>query len=654
MDTKKDRETKELKVDKEPEIKDSNKEKESAPQSGGKPDNSFYERAEERATTSWYKDWRGKTLGITFSILILFGVGIPVGMAATKYFENYNGDQTIINIDDDNFTYEKAKNDLDNYLDQSYISFYNDMQVQGYVSEDKYDSDVENATDNADDTIKTEKESLESTYGNTWEDEWGTELDSYGYSGSIDEQEQQYKDSLIADELKTKITTVFNSNTTLFTKTIDDPSKFDNIPLYVSSEDKHEGYSYFYYVNNLTPAEVEGTLSDEATDFYMTPENLIHLYVLTYQPIIFTDSIAPFTPQDTSGTNSTDASTITVTNDDIYYLYNFVNAYNADGSFNPAPNSETEIQSMSSLSLSSSSSDDSGDTTTSSLADVSVYASYYNNFGFGDSIVNTLDESPGEVINQAFINGLGVENASVLTATDIDELVETQRTDFGNALKNSLLENGLINGKYFDIETGEPDSTTDEVEYRNFATKYNNPEDEKDYAVYVDVDGLHVVGELMQDDEIVVEYLNELNNIDDSIETGFKDSFNTWLTTNFDYILFLNDLISLSNSNSEDSLDEEQLTTLKEYSFVFWNEISIDSITKLNTKYNEAKTYYTSTNKSQYDQDSWTDSFNQQYVSILADNNNLYQFSTYIYDSVFGNIFASNENETIIIKGDDE
>lgn len=582
--------------------KNKKKDKSSKKSSNKKSENSFYERQDDVEKTSWVKDWRGKTLMFLAATLVLIGVGIPIGMLSVGYFENIRDED--YDVDEvDNVEFSLATDELSRIKDQALLEHYELMIDEGWITQTQYDNDIENAEETADDQVKNEKDSIKDEYGNTWKDEWDQSLQEKGFHTSDNNGEQEYKDSIIASTIETKIKTTYTS-TNVLTQQV---SSSDNVTYYsdVSDDGKYliiENRDRIYYRNK-----------DDADYHYyspsFTPEDLVTLYLLTYQPIVFNNTLLPFTPVlGNSDTSDVNGSNLTVTNDNILSIWSFYKMLTTGSDFSPKAKNYGGIQSKYDITF----------TDQSLGSEVDNAVNFYLS-GSSESVSSTTNLE--SIISLAFASMTvddGDENYDVndITSTEISNLNDDNLVQFANSLRDSLVSVGLM-------------SKSESKKNFSIVGLIND-----NIVSVVSTNGLNNIGVQFEGDEIVKEQLNSNNMITNSIDLGFADSFGTWFDSAFDYIITIdyltnpkdnglgwfdeeNNKFNLELRKNEDGTNfytpEEDVNYLIK---VFLIDLWIDEKKVISENYNSMQDFY-ETNWKYYDLSEFNDVLGKDYLNFL-------------------------------------
>lgn len=619
--------------------------------------NSFYDRKETNVKTAWYKDWRGKTLGLSLSALILIGAGIPAGIAIMGGFSHNEINYGEQFTEED---YANARNELEIISDDAIIYQYESLVYEGYVSEKVYENNVEDAEDAADDTIKNSQDALKKgEYGNTWEEEWDNQLQEMGYHTG-DEGTEEYRNSLISATISAKVSseyTTYNALIKQLNSTSDDA-------VYGSGKNSKGEYLYvdnhtpYYWENGETTNISENDSNITTTSF--TSQDLMTMFLWAYEPILFNDTLLPFTLVDgTSGTEGTlEGNNILMTTTNITNIKYFWQLL--EEGFEPEATNAggLGIQSKNNFNLSS---------TEGTLAvkfamaqDGTIPAGELNTTKFKTAINNAFDVA----LDSTFAT------SSEITSYQIENMTNDQIDLFESEFKGSLISWGLL-----DDETNKRNITTTTT----FTTNYEDGEEE-DYVSYLSTDGVHSVGIQSEGNQMLTEYLNASNDVSDIyvpsvIEDSFLSTYTSWLSSAFDKILIISYLtnpndesgwftydgeqnptlnISWDSNNVPDfqsnewfeGMSEEQIIDLM-FSVMF-GDLWINLQSNVVSSYQAADTFYNDTYSIQYGTDAF--SLNSTAYLTFLESGNLY---TLINNYVDG-VFSSSESEVILIKGEDE
>ncbi len=494
-----------------PEVKP---EPQETPTTGG--GNSFYDRQQDKNSTSkWTKDWRGKTLGLSLAGAVLITGGVLLGMWAGGYwysseFNNLTDSTELQNA------LELTDQAIDRVYDQAIIERYDSLVAEGYISSVSHDNKIEDIEDAAVDTIDNEKEALKDSYGNTWEDEWDKQLKSKGFHTG-DQGEEEYKSSMIADDLEAEVKSEFTSMSAM-TEVVDDKDGYT----YHSNATDSKGR--YYVIENQTPSEKRGDAPvDGYDDETYTPELLINLFLQTYQPIVFSNSLLPFAPVE--GANDTEANiegdNVYVTNENVMTAKSFARqeASNTTETVQAATN-YGGIQKKYDIDFSGQS--------LGEEANIAV------NLWQAGGATEATGQSIANIVNAGFT---AVDSTKTTydswTSTDINNMDSEDLQNFGDGVAEALVAEGLL--------------TSDDGTLRTFAKTgiYG------DTVSFISTNGLNNVGISFEGDAIVTEQLDYYNDARGAIDLSLLSTYNTWLENSFKYIT----LADFYYGISEDSIE---------------------------------------------------------------------------------------------------
>ncbi len=538
----------------------------------GSGNNSFYERKETKQGSSavWYKDWRGKTLGLSLAALILIGAGIPAGMAAAGYF----------NVQDDSYGtankvegYKTVKSELERAYDRGIISHYEEMKNEGWFPSNQYENSKKEAEKNASNTIDDEKKSLKDSYGNTWEEEWDKSLQEKGFHTSGNGGEAEYKESLISSAYENNVRSIYTKKTNTLEKT-----EVTTNYVYSSSYSTKNNYQV-----------VRNDNKNEAYDSYSyTPQDLMTIYLYSYQPIVFNNSLLPFTPVVGSNTESDiEGNNITMTNAQVKNAWALSTKVEKDKDY--GTDNFGGVQSMNSITFSGQS--------LGEEADIAVLSKMKDNkLGNTGKEINTM-------VNSAFsASGLGT-----ISSSSIDYMDEDQVKKFADSLESSLAAKNILN------KVDASGSTSDK---RVYGVGGIIP----DTISFVSTNGLNNIGVEIYGTDLLLESLNEQAKDPDARDFDIWSSYTNWVTSSFKYITILDYFTDLNDENNKswftydssqkvtglnlkanDKLNEfidevnnknEDLTISQDdLKNVLISDISLDNLNSISTSYNEAKSF---------------------------------------------------------------
>ncbi len=475
--------------------------------------NSFYDRQQDKAsaTTVWYKDWRGKTLGLTLAAAILIGGGIPAGMAMAGYWRETDFGNELDRTEQNN-AFDIASDEVERIYDKAVRQHFDELVYEGYITEASHDRKIEDAEDAADNTIDTEKNAIKDQYGNTWEEEWDKSLKEKGFHTAANGGEDEYRESMIADSIVADVKSQYNTKSALTSTAVDEDGSglaYD----YQSSGPNSKGK--YYFIENEVPLVREGLVgspsavvdeNDNIVTSY-TPEDLVHMYLATYQPIVFNNSLLPFVP--VSGANDTEANiqgdNIYMTNDNVKSAWSFANAEAAGGGA-PAATNYGGIQSAYNISFAGQSLGEEADIAVNLLLAGGVTGGATNNI---EAIVNAGFAAAG-------ITG-------TVTSTTIQNMNSQDVQAFSEGVAEALKADGLLTG--------------DDGTHRSFGVK--NVYTGSNSVSFVSTNGLNNIGVQLEGEEVVIEQLDSYAEQKDAINVDFVTSFNSWFEKAFKYITIL-------------------------------------------------------------------------------------------------------------------
>lgn len=473
--------------------------------------NSFYDGGSDKDGSAWLTDWRGKTLIFLIILLILIGIAIPSGMAIAGYFSQENQDYPFSDIDDDS----QVAKDFKNIQNDAIVDYLDELYAQGFYSEKYFKKLKKDAKEDVDDQIEEEKDEAKDTYGDEYSDPWNHSLEEKGFNN-----EDQYRASLLSSKYRTEeIKKIVNKS--YFTKTAykDEEVKTTDVPLYQS--EKTGGRNRYKYISDddaiktfiKTDADYDGDI--------ISPEDLMNLYLYVYQPVVFNASTLDFTTKGTDGSTTLDPFSVSLTNDQLLNFWNLSQL--GDTKFEPQNYKDGEIQSMTGIS-------------TTSAEDLALYSAKSESFtdtAAWDSFTTT---DPGFM-------------ASV-SALDRDTVLGMPDNDLGDISK--LLLTSLQGSYLLDTPASKADAVSYERPLYSMAKLGGDDTSSRDdasvgnqYVTYFDTDGLHIIGVTENGNSkdhqtIVTNYLNLSNksgNYSDLEDTGLWDSYSSFVTNNFNYII---------------------------------------------------------------------------------------------------------------------
>ncbi len=581
-----ERETKELELgasNTEPQVSNENIDKKEQGNTETKPagsgNNSFYERKETKQGSSavWYKDWRGKTLGLSLAALILIGAGIPAGMAAAGYFnvqdDNYN---TAAKVDG----YKTIKSELERAYDRGIIAHYEEMKNEGWFPSNQYENSKKEAEKNASNTIDDEKKSLKDSYGNTWEEEWDKSLQEKGFHTSGNGGEAEYKESLISSAYENNVRSIYTKKSNTLEK--------------VSMEDTKD-YIYAstpYTINNPENDNYQVVRNNNKNKDYdsysYTPQDLMTIYLYAYQPIVFNNSLLPFTPVVGSNTEADiEGNNITMTNAQVKNAWALSTKVKEEKEY--GTDNFGGVQSMNSITFSGQS--------LGEEADIAVLSKMKDNkLGNAGTEISTI-------VDTAFSK----TGLTTISSSSIDYMDEDQVKLFADSLEASLSEKQLLN---------KVDATGTASSKRLYGVEGLIP----DTISFVSSNGLNNIGVEIYGTDLLLESLNEQAKDPNARDFDIWSSYTNWVTSSFKYITILDYFTDLNDESNKswfiydnsqkatgvnlkpnDKLNEfvvevnnknEDLTISQDdLKNVLISDISLDNLNSISTSYNEAKSF---------------------------------------------------------------
>ncbi len=633
---------------------------EQKPASGNGGSNSFYERQQDnQADTKWTKDWRGKTLGLTLAALILIGAGIPAGMAMAGYWHD-PGSANLVDKTEVETAVDFASDEVQRIYDLAVLDHYDSLVYEGYITEDSHDDKIENAEDSAWDTIDNEKETLKANYGDTWEEEWDNSLKEKGFHTKANGGEDEYVDSMVASAVEETIKSQYNTKNALtspVSETDLTPSDYD----FISTEANSKGK--YYYIENMVPVfysdDGASSWDDIETSYSYTPEDLMNLFVWTYEPIVFNNSLLPFTPVE--GANDTEADiqgdNVYMSNDNVKSAWSFARAEDAGTA--PAATNYGGIQKKYNVDLSS-----------QGLGVESVIAIdeiIYGRFTTGKTTIT-------DIVNAAFA-ATGLGTVDVVTSTDISNMNTNDVQTFSEEISSQLKTEGLLT----------PDGGT-----RNFATtNIFTPTSVSNKTVsFVSTNGLNNIGVSFEDEEVIVEQLDNYAGANGAIDLALVSTFNTWFAEAFEYITIIDFLTNPTDTSQGwfnggtldltwdtnnlalvgQTIDEEDIETIAGegateadaqyaiqtlFPYVLFGSVALDTMNSTTETYNSVKTFV-DTNWKDYESENFSTGLGMDILKYI-NSSNLNKFSL----DYFGNIKLLADSKTstkneVINKGGDE
>ncbi len=616
--------------------------------------NSFYERQQNNSTsdTKWYKDWRGKTLGLTIAALLLIGGGIPAGMAMAGYF-NHNDFDGLKENSDVETAFDLAEDEVNRIYNQAILERYDGLVAEGYITQRAHDKKLEDSEESATDIIDGEKESLKDQYGNTWEEEWDNELKEKGFHTSANGGEEEYKDSMIVSDVEGDVKTQFNTKSALTSVNTEDAG-YD----FISTEANTKGK--YYYVENLVPSIASGEQTWESIGNYSyTPEDLMNLFVLTYQPIVFNNSLLPFIP--VLGATGTEANiqgdNVYMTNSDIKNAWSFAKV-DTLGTKEVAAENFGGIKQKYNVSFTSES--------LGEEADIAV------NLALAGKIDGTATVSITSIVDAGFAaaNASNTDipaTASEATSSDIDNMTSNDITEFQKGMGKALQDAGLL------TKTGLAGATT----LRSFAT--TGYATETGTVAFVSTNGLNNIGVSFEGSEVVVEQLDFYAGVRNAIDLSLISTFNTWFESAFKYITIIDYFTNPISSNDGwfdatgslqiesngkfveevgitiDSIDADNGITQEaiqsNFGLSLFQPVVLNTLNANASAYTDGETFV-NTNWQDYDADSWSTGAGADILAYVSGSTLSTFTDNYLVEVLeLGAAKAEAKNEIILNRG---
>ncbi len=657
--------------------------------SGG---NSFYDRQQDKApSVAWYKDWRGKTLGLTLAALILIGGGIPAGMAIGGYWKTSEFDGLVDNTDVETI-YDIAENEVERIYNIALREHYDNMVYEGYFTKSAHDKKIEDSEEAADDSIDNKKEELKANYGNTWEEEYDDFLKESGFHTSANGGEDEWKADMIAADIESDVKSQYTSKGAITSVIVEnDPVLAD---AHYVSETK-DSRSKKYYVENQTPAYYNSDdntnpwgdeVEDEDGNTYVvpysyTPEDLVDMYLLTYEPIVFNNTLLPFIP--VKGANDTTAdlqgNNIYMTNEDVMDAWILSRADGLDTGKVGAVN-YGGIQSKNKV-----------DFTSQGLGqEANIVVNYamasYDKLSTNLLVPTTPPFTINDIVSTAFTDA-GVD-ASTVDSEEIGGMDSQAVQDFSKSLATSLKTSGILtNGgakrtiAYTGVYNNDPLET---------GTPSNNT------VTFLSSNGLNNIGVSFEGKSIVIEQLDNYVASRDALDLGFISSFNSWYETAFKNITIFDYLFTWENASIDTAasnwftgldgvdpeadganyqnvgsvLDDEDVRAILDESedyevtdgdrdlaqrqvqagflFTLLKDVSVAEKNNIATAYTSAKSFY-KTNWEDYDINEFNTKVGLDIITYKS-SSNLNVISTLFFDEIGTATYKTN-NEVILNKG---
>ncbi len=639
-----ERETKELELgasNTEPQVSNENIDKKEQENRETKPagsgNNSFYERKETKQGSSavWYKDWRGKTLGLSLAALILIGAGIPAGMAAAGYFnvqdDNYN---TAAKVDG----YKTIKSELERAYDRGIIAHYEEMKNEGWYPSNQYENSKKEAEKNASNTIDDEKKSLKDSYGNTWEEEWDKSLQEKGFHTSGNGGEAEYKESLISSAYENNVRSIYTKKSNTLEKVGMNDTK-DYIYASTAYTNNPENDNYQVVRNN--------NKNEDYDSYSYTPQDLMTIYLYAYQPIVFNNSLLPFSPVVGSNTEADiEGNNITMTNAQVK------NAWALSTKVKEGKDYGTDnfggVQSMNSITFSGQS--------LGEEADIAVLSKMS-----GNALGNSGTEISA-IVDTAFSDA----KLTTISSSSIDYMDEDQVKLFTDSLEASLSGKQLLN---------KVDATGTASSKRLYGVEGLIP----DTISFVSTNGLNNIGVEIYGTALLLESLNEQAKDPNARDFDIWSSYTNWVTSSFKYITILDYFTDLKddtnkswftydnsqkvtgvNLEANDKLNEfidevnnknEDLKgiTKNDLKNVLISDISLDNLNSISTSYNEAKSFAKVHENYYVSFDDKADGVKNDIITFTTSTN----LANFTENNFWTQINTKKQNE-VILKGGDQ
>lgn len=208
-----------------------------------KEDNhSFYQPKEEEG--KFKKAWSKKSVkhsviwGTTFVVALSVGLGVGLGINWSKTNNGINLPGGVTEEELEEWIKERGNYvgiKTDRLADQAIMEEIDRLEEEGSFKPVIANNIRLRAENKAKDQVSTEKDDFKSNHGNSWEKEWIKNLIENGF-----DNEDEYKDNIIANEIKSNITNLYTESSKL--KSISQTEQESGEWKYVSSvKDKNNG-----------------------------------------------------------------------------------------------------------------------------------------------------------------------------------------------------------------------------------------------------------------------------------------------------------------------------------------------------------------------------------------------------------------------------
>ncbi len=606
----------------------SNEENQSKPQEKeGKPTpnemsggNSFYDRKEDsnKEGTVWYKDWRGKTLGLSLAALILIGAGIPAGMAAAGYFSVKDEEYPISDITTSEL--KMANEELDRLFDKAIIDHFEDVRNEGWISNNTYEDSKEEAEKQADETIDEEIKALKKTYGNTWEEEWDEDLKDKGFHTKANGGEDEYRDSLVSSYYESTIQAIYTNKN----KITERENDYSGDARYQSSEE--DRYKRTTYVLNTYENE---TYDGVDVEYTYTPQDLMDMYLYTYQPVVFNNALLPFTPVVGSSTEaSIQGNNIIMTNDDVYNMWLLA--------LQPEQMRDQKFSGVMSANAISFSGQSLGEE-----ADIAVMLKIMDSSALSSSANNLTT-----IVENTF--GVAAGSLNTITPSEIEYYDDDEIKNIQSNLEKELVTAELLNSVDAGVATG----------YR----KAGSTSILEDHVSFVSTNGLNIIGKEVYGEEILIEQLDFMNkSTNDPRDFDIWNSYTTWFSNSFKKITIID---YLSNSTADGwfndkkshnlTWDADNVANISEefegkenvLAYALFQDVIDSQLDLMQSTYIEAESFF-ETNKKYYDYDTFIETTGYELMSYYTTTNIGEKVHTIVNP-------PAAKADTILTKGDDQ
>ncbi len=532
-----------------------------------KDDHSFYDPKSTygKVKQAWRKKWVkcsviwGSVVAVALAVGLGVGLGINWGGSRNKI--NFTPSFGITQEELDKWIKERGNYvgiKTDRLTDAAILREFEALTEAGSFNVGTANRYLKTAENKAKDQISREKDDFRTTHGSKWGAEWKKKLIEDGF-----DNEEEYKDSIISKEIKSKITALYTGKKKLVWTDGASSNKYKS-----TVKDK---YNKKY--RSLSNSYTEGRINVE--DYY-------DLYLLSQKPIGTNKISAGFEFVGEPLLNGYDGQRIKFNSvDDIKTMWYLMRDMNAGEVFidyrGYDSNLSGGIKRLGSKSFDSESQISSGN----------FYSTIFlgKNSPFGDSILNDGENNWTEAMNKSIfdvlnpkenvswpedMNNVKTEDFNLIETTDLEQI----GTKFFNIV--NPLFNGAINNKRnmsFTFTSNSTDTLFQINETGISITKVNGIDD---FDTGIASTNLHKIATDYTSNDLSYEVTTDDTTVKDQPEYGILGDFDSWFNSSFDTFT-LNDALTDKEFAKENFDVEDDLATYDEVVLNMYSEIYMDT-----------------------------------------------------------------------------